>query len=274
MKNYLIVATLFLALASCKKDVKTKNVEQENTTETTTDYAKETLDVSTTVYPENITKVFNAHGGIDKWNKLGALVFEIEKPDGNEKTTTALKSRKSLIETKDYTLGYNGKYAWLEEHKDKAFKNDPKFYYNLMFYFYAMPFVLGDDGITYQDVEPLVYEGKSYPGIKVSYEKGIGESPDDEYILYYDQETNKMAWLGYTVTYFSKEKSSEFHFIKYSNWQTVNGFVLPAKLEWHKAEGFKIGEKRNEMNFVNISVLKTAPNDSLFEKTENGVISE
>ena len=97
MKNYLIVATLFLALASCKKDVKTKNVEQENTTETTTDYAKETLDVSTTVYPENIPKVFNAHGGIDKWNKLGALVFEIEKPDGNEKTTTALKSRKSLI---------------------------------------------------------------------------------------------------------------------------------------------------------------------------------
>ena len=36
----------------------------------------------------------------------------------------------------------------------------------------------------------------------------------------------------------------------------------------------KIGEKKNEMNFVNISVLKTAPNDSAFEKTETAVISE
>jgi len=274
MKNHLIVATLFLALVSCKKEEKITSVEEKSTTEMTTDYSKETLDVTTTVYPENLTKVFNTHGSIDKWNKLENLVFEIENPDGNEKTTTALKSRKSLIETKDYTLGYNGKYIWLDERKEKAFKSNPKFYYNLMFYFYAMPFVLGDDGITYQDVDPLIYEGKSYPGIKISYEKGIGGSPDDEYILYYDQETNKMAWLGYTVTYFTQEKSKEFHFIKYSNWQTVNGFVLPAKLEWYKANGFKIGEKRSEMNFVNISVSKTAPNDSLFEKTENGVISE
>lgn len=274
MKNYLSIAVVFLTLVSCKQDVKTTDTKTETPTETSTDYSKETLDVSTTVYPENITKIFNAHGSIDKWNKLGALVFEIKKPDGNEKTTTALKSRKSLIETKDYTLGHNGKYPWLDERKEKALSSPPKFYYNLMFYFYAMPFVLGDDGITYENVEPLAFEGKTYPGIKIAYESGVGESPEDEYIIYYDQDTNKMAWLGYTVTYFSKEKSKQFNFIRYTDWQTVNGFILPKTLEWYKADGFKIGEKRNAMNFVNISVLKTAPEDSFFEKTGNAVIVE
>ena len=53
-----------------------------------------------------------------------------------------------------------------------------------MFYFYAMPFILADDGIIYEDVAALKFEGKSYPGIKISYESGVGESPEDEYILY------------------------------------------------------------------------------------------
>ena len=54
----------------------------------------------------------------------------------------------------------------------RAIKGIPKFYYNLMFYFYAMPFILADDGIVYEDVKPLDIEGKSYPGIKISYESG------------------------------------------------------------------------------------------------------
>ena len=80
-----------------------------------------------------------------------------------------------------------------------------------------MPFVLADDGITYTNVEPLIVEGKEYPGIKISYEAEIGESPEDEYIMYYDADSNKMAWLGYTVTYFTKEKSKDWHFIKYAD---------------------------------------------------------
>ena len=269
MKHYLTIAMFFLILASCKQNTDTKvKVEEINK------YSKETLDVTTSIYPENITKVFKAHGGIDKWNQMRSLVFEIEKPDGNEKTTTALKSRKSLIETKQYTLGYDGKQVWLEETEEKAYKGNPKFYYNLMFYFYGMPFVLADDGITYEDVEPLEVEDVKYPGIKISYEAGVGESPEDEYILYYDEATNKMAWLGYTVTYFSKEKSKEFHFIKYAEWQNANGLVLPSKLVWYEADGFKIGKKRSEMKFVNVLVSATKPKDSIFGKTDEATVVE
>lgn len=259
MKYYLLIALLFIAFTACKESKKEKNVES-------TDYKEEKLDVTTSIYPENITKVFDAHGSIDTWNRLENLVFEIEKESGNEKTTTNLKSRKALIETPNYKVGFNGKEAWLSGKDTTAFKSKPEFYYNLMFYFYAMPFVLGDDGITYTNVEPLLFEGKSYPGIKVSYNSGVGISPEDEYILYYDQETNKMAWLAYTVTYFTKEKSTKWSFIKYADWQNVNGFILPKTLEWYKADGFKIGEQRKAVSFINVSVSKQAANDALFEK--------
>jgi hypothetical protein len=137
-----------------------------------------------------------------------------------------------------------------------------------------MPFVLADDGIIYEDAMPLVVEDKSYLGIKISYNSGIGESPEDEYILYYDNETKRMTWLGYTVTYFSKEKSKEFHYIKYSNWQKVNGLLLPETLEWYTVEDNKPTTKRNEVKFTNVLLSKDKLNAITFNKPDESTIIE
>lgn len=257
MKQTLTILVLTILFSACKNNTETKSVEA----------VKEVIEKEITkTYPETISKILKAHGTIEKWNAMENLEFTMKKESGDEKTTTALKSRKSLIETKDFSIGYNGKEAWLKENGDYKYKGNPQFYYNLMFYFYAMPFVLADDGITYTNVEPLKVDGKEYPGIKISYGDGVGESPEDEYILYYDKEEYKMTWLGYTVTYFSKEKSTDWHFIKYVDWTDVNGLILPLRLEWYKSEGFKIGEKRNMLLFADAVASKTKPNDMIFEK--------
>ena len=221
-----------------------------------------------------MTKIFDAHGGIDVWSSKENLIFEIEHPEGNEKTTTALKTRKSLIETEKFKIGFDGEKVWIKQ-DELVFKKDPKFYYNLMSYFYAMPFILGDDGIIYKDVEPLVFDGITYPGIKISYDAGVGESPEDEYILYYDAKTYKMVWLGYTVTYFSKEKSKEFRFIKYSNWQTVEGLLLPETLTWYNTEDNKpTTPKLKKLKFTNVVLSKEKPSDALFEVPDGAKIVE
>lgn len=238
------------------------------------DYTDEQLDVTTSVYPESITKVFDAHGGVDTWNAMQSLVFTMKKPNGDEVTTTDLKNRTSLIEMPKHTIGFNGKDVWLTSKDTTAYKGNPKFYYNLMFYFYAMPFVLADDGIMYEETTPLVFEGQTYPGIKIGYEAGIGESPEDEYILYYNPETYKMEWLGYTVTFFSKEKSKEFHFIKYSNWQTVNGLLLPETLTWYKYENNLPTEKRNDLKFTDVKLSKEKLDAFIFEIKEGATVVE
>ena len=73
----------------------------------------------------------------------------------------------------------------------------------------------------------------------------VGASPDDQYIIYYDSETGQMQWLGYTVTFGKDEKSKDFHFIRYNNWQTVNGLVLPKSIDWYTYENNLPVEKRN-----------------------------
>lgn len=257
MKHLLLIIALIIFVA-CNNQPKKES----------TRYSKESLDVTTSIYPEKITRVFNAHGGIDNWNKMKSLSFSMEKPSGLEITTTDLKNRKSLIEMPKHTIGYDGEQVWLKSDDTTTYKGNAKFYYNLMFYFYAMPFVLGDDGIAYEDSEPLQIEDKSYPGIKISYETGIGESPEDEYILFYDPETYKMTWLGYTVTYFTQEKGKEFHFIKYSAWQDVDGLLLPKTLSWYNYENNVPTTRRNDLDFIDIKLSKEKPNPEIFVKPE------
>ncbi len=245
---------LIISILACKN----KTVSAPN-------FSGETLEEKPVTYPENISKIFSAHGGLETWEKMNMLEFTMKKPNGDEVTTTHLKNRKSLIEMPNHSIGFNGEDVWLKSKDTMAYKGNARFYYNLMFYFYAMPFILADDGIIYENVAALEFDGKAYPGIKISYESGVGESPEDEYILYYNANTYKMEWLGYTVTYFSKEKSKEFHFIKYSNWQTVAGLALPETLTWYKYENNLPTEKRNDLQFTNIKLSQENPPFDIFE---------
>ena len=169
--------------------------------------------------PANLQKVFEAHGSIDSWNEMQSLTYEIVRDNGNEKQIIDLKTRNERIEASTYKTGYDGKSYWLEA--DTSYKGNPKFYHNLMFYFYAMPFVLADEGIIYSETEDLVFEGQNYPGIRISYKTGVGESPEDEYFIHYNPETYQMEWLGYTVTFFTGEKSKKVKWIRYNDWADI-----------------------------------------------------
>ena len=151
-------------------------------------------------YPSDLVKIFDAHGKLDKWKEMKSLSYEIVREGGNEKQLIDLISRNERIEANNFKTGYNGKEYWLEA--DTSYKGNPKFYHNLMFYFYAMPFVIADDGINYSKAEDLKFRDTTYPGIRISYNDGVGESPEDEYFIHYNPETYQMEWLGYTVTFF------------------------------------------------------------------------
>lgn len=260
MKKLSLITACLLMLLACKQETKTEN------------YADKELDVTTSVYPETIAKIFDAHGGIDAWNTMESMYYEIEKPTQNDIYNVSLKSRKSLIKSEHHKLGFDGENVWLKNLDTVAYKSNPKFYYNLMFYFYAMPFVLGDNGINYGKAEAMEFEGETYHGLSISYEAGIGESPEDEYIIYYNPMTFKMEWLGYTVTYFSKEKGKEFHFIKYSEWQDVEGLLLPKTLSWYNYENNMPTTFRNNVNFLNVKLSTQLQNDNMFKVPDSTMI--
>ena len=86
---------LFLgALLSCKQGSTTpkeEEVQEEVVEEIIADRSKD--------FPVDIAAVFTAHGGIQAFDKQKTLIFELAKPDGNEKHTTDLNTRHARIET-------------------------------------------------------------------------------------------------------------------------------------------------------------------------------
>ncbi|WP_179020380.1 DUF6503 family protein [Winogradskyella forsetii] len=272
MKKLLQILTLAILIVACKNEPKENSAVIETDTSTSLSNQKEAI--TTSIYPEAITKVFDAHGGIDQWNKMKSLAFTMEKPNGKEVTKTNLQTRAELIDTPKYTQGFDGETLWIKEKAGSEYNGKPMFYKGLMMYFYAMPFIVGDDGIIYEEAEPLTFEGKTYPSILISYEAGIGESPDDEYIIYYDSETGQMQWLAYTVTFGKDGKSNEFKFIRYNNWQTVNGLVVPKSVDWYTYENNQPIEKRNTVEFTDVMISEKFPDTSIFEKPEDAKVIE
>ncbi|MDN3617920.1 hypothetical protein QWY81_00465 [Polaribacter undariae] len=250
MKKVLLLLLVVIA-ASCKNEAK-KEVKKETVVEA----KKET-------FPTELGKVFQAHGGIDAWRKAQVLSFN----KGEEVHTTDLHSRKIVVNTPEYSLGFDGKEIWSLEEVEGSLKRDPAFYYNLYFYFYAMPFVLADEGIIYEKVADLVFEGTNYPGYKISYKANIGTSPDDNYIVYYNAKTYKMEWLAYTVTFRSKAPVDNYKMIRYNSWENVNGFVLPKQITWYSKDKdgkFEPTNKIVDFTMPLISQGKLA--DSFYEK--------
>jgi hypothetical protein len=205
---------------------------------------------------------------------MQTLAFTMEKPTGKEVTTNNLRTRTELIDTPTYTIGYDGSDLWVNEKDGNEYKGNAKFYKGLMMYFYAMPFIVADDGIIYEEVEPLVFEGNTYPGILISYEPGTGASSDDQYVVYYNAETGQMEWLSYTVTFGKDGKSKNFKYIRYNDWQTINGLVLPKSISWYKYESNLPTELRNTVEFMDVLLSEKAPDVTVFAKSEGAKVIE
>ncbi len=211
-------------------------------------------------YPAELSTVFKAHGGLDAWKSKRTLIYDIPKGSVTETHTIDLQHRLDRIDTEAFSMGYDGKGTWILDPKG-AYEGNPEFYHNLMFYFYAMPFVLADPGIQYTKTPDLEFEGKSYPGLRISYGDGVGTSPEDEYFIHYDRETGRMEWLGYTVTYHSGQKSDNVKWIRYDDWDSFDGLILPRSISWYNYQGRTIEDLRNTVRFENIRIseLQTDP---------------
>ena len=213
-------------------------------------------------YQEYLQQALTAHGGLDSWKSWRTLSYIIPEEDAGEIHTIDLWDRRDRVDMELGSMGYDGTEVWLDA--DSSYEGNAEFYHNLMFYFFAMPFVLSDDGIQYSDTTALEFEGKTYPAVKVAYDNGVGASDKDEYIMYLDPETNQMAWLAYTATYFSGEKSEKFNLIRYHDWKQVENVWLPDTITWYKHDAGLPLEPSGSVGFTEVSLSTEAKPDAFY----------
>jgi len=216
--------------------------------------------------PESFSEVLKAHGGLNQWRSFKTLEFDLQHEDDSiptEHYTLDLLNRKDLTVADSFKIGFDGTEVWVAPNK-KAFKGrSARFYHNLYSYFLTIPFIVADPGVIYAD-DTLTVNGKLYDVINVGFESGVGDADKDAYKLLIDPTTHKMEKLLYTVTYYSGEAHENYNALSYENWMDVNGVQLPSKLVGYKYSAGLIGDKRYEVDFVNIQLKQESPDQDMF----------
>jgi hypothetical protein len=83
-----------------------------------------------------------------------------------------------------------------------------------------------------------------------------------------------MAWLAYTVTFGKNEKSDRFSYIKYDQWENVNGLILPKKLQWYQVENGVPTTMRSERSFIKPTSTVTQLDPKIFIKPVSAKFAE
>jgi hypothetical protein len=224
--------------------------------------------------PKELLKGIEAHGGLERWNEMQTWEYTITRNEQPEHHFIDLKSRKVLLSHADYKLGFDGNEVWVSPNKAAFGKGSPRFYHNLYFYFHAFPFIMSDPGINYEVLPKKELNGKLYDAVKISFNAGVGDAPDDYYIAHFDPDTHQMHLLLYTVTYFKGKPGDKFNAIIYDDWQKVNGLLVPRSMKGYKYEDGKLGDKRYERVFNDVKLSTTAANQSMFEKMAGAEVDE
>ncbi len=225
-------------------------------------------------FPMLYQQLLGAHGGLSTWKQYKRLEFDMNAALGNNTTVQHsiidLDNRYERIMYDDYEMGYDGDTYWYYADSIPEDHPNPEFYINLQFYFFMLPFVIADPGTNYEILEPRNLEGKMYEVLKVTYEDGVGVAPKDQYLLYIDPETYELELLLYSVTYFNAENAESYNALRYEEWQSAQGLLIPKKMvnyRWDQ-ENQRLGQERGYKEFTNVKFSQVPPQKELFDMPE------
>ncbi len=175
---------------------------------------------------------------------------------------------KVRLELADGTVAvYDGQDAWTAP-ADSAFQG-ARFHLLTWPYFMAAPMKLGDPGTHLEDLGKRVLDDdRSFPAARLTFGDGVGDSPDDWYVVYYDEKSARLEAMAYIVT-FDKDKAEaekEPHAITYEDYAALDGVQI-ARLwqfwNWNAEEGI-VGEPLGKATLHQVRFVE--PPSGAFDK--------
>lgn len=292
------VLAMVVLLSSCKEQSKEeKRAVQETNQVKVQDYtipeswvknrvskAKEKLGKSDA--GKIVWAAMEAHGGLDNWYGNGALSFRFNyqplggnTPRDSYQVLDVWRNKAVHTSVTDSTAkyGWDGKTAWVVAKDSTAFAYDTKFWALTPLYLMGHPFVLDGEGVNLELLPEVTYKNKINDVVKVTFEAGTGDAPDDYYILQFDKETHLLTANRYIVSYpeyFKNGGHNPEKFMEVGELADVSGVLLPKELKthWTTKEG-KPGEYVTQIDITDIHFVKDI-DDDFFAVPENAIIKK
>jgi len=217
-------------------------------------------------------ELLEAHGEWPKWVNAKAMSFVMihETNLTQENYFINLDTRKIRLDATDFSIGKDDEGTWISPSRQAFGGKSIDFYHNLYFYFYSIPYVFTDPGITVTQVENKMVNGTSYKTLQAKMSPENGKSPNDQYFMLLNSETGRLEYLLYTVTYFTNS-SPTFSALKYSDYRIADGLAFPRLLTGYNFENDSTKGIKYQVSFANILLQDEPFDDSLFEKPDTGV---
>jgi len=221
------------------------------------------------------TTVLDAHGDWQKWYnaKAESYVMIHEGVMTQEDAFINLESRKIRLSNTEFEIGFDGDQTWISPNREAYKGNSVKFYHNIYFYFFNMPYVFTDPGVTVEKVADKSLNGKKYPTYQPKFDSSTGSSPNDQYFMLVNPETNRLEYLLYTVTYFGNE-NPPFSALKYEDYRDADGVYFPRILTGYSVENDSTKNIKYQVTFADALLRDEEFGAEIFEKPENGVFAD
>ncbi len=209
--------------------------------------------------------VEGAHGGAS-WDARRAVAADIRVEfggnlmiDGHMISDTPVGQTR--FELADGTvLVFNGQDAFTAP-ADSKFQGT-RFHVLTWPYFLAAPMKLDDPGAHLEHLGKRPFrDGKSLDAARLTFGSGVGDSPEDWYVVYRDDK-GRLAGMAYIVTFgkSAEEAEKEPHAITYHDYQDVNGVQLATRWtfwNWNEKDGV-VGEPIGGVVLKNLEFVEPA----------------
>ena len=220
-----------------------------------------------------IWNAMEAHGGLKTWYANGALAmrFNYQPLDGSTQRdsyqvvdTWNNKAVHWSVKDSTQSYGWTGKKAWIKANDETVFPYDTKFWAITPLYLMGFPFVLDGEGVNLELLADSDYKGKTNKVVKITFDAGTGDAPDDYYILHFDAETNLLIGTRYIVSYpqyFKDGGHAPEKFMEVGTLVNTEGILLPSELKTHWTVEGKPGEHITQIDISDYSFKKELGED-------------
>ena len=207
--------------------------------------------------------VEKAHG-IDAWRGQEVLAADILLNLGGKtvlsgKLLMETTRGRSRIELADGTLlVFDGTDAWVSPASAQI--EGARFHLRTWPYFIAAPMKLQDPGSKLSVLGKRQLAGQAYTAARLTFQGGVGDTPDDWYITYAHPQTHRLHAMAYIVTYGKDPAAAEKepHLIMYEEFETIDGVSISTRWRfwpWSPEQGSH-GDPIGDVSLSNVEFVK------------------
>ncbi|WP_394974790.1 hypothetical protein [uncultured Croceitalea sp.] len=280
MKTKLFILTvsgLFL-ITSCKQkeNKPTENIIANSSIDSakvpdnwiTKRVTKAKLELKSSEAGKIVWKAMKAHGGLKNWYSKGPISFRFNYQPLDDSTqrdtyqvidTWRSKARHYHVKDSSAQYGWDGSNAWLKAKDSTVFPYNTRFWSLTPYFFAAQPFVLDGNGVNLELLPQKDHNDKLQNVVKVTFDAGTGDAPDDYYILYFDNQTNKLSVIRYIVSYpgyFKNGGHLPEKLMELNGEQVIDGILFPKSYKTHWLTKDKLaGEHITDISLSTITFI-------------------